>query len=196
MSLDIPSDQPLSQMLRLATRTTHDRLDAAIMAARPFADLGRYGGLVRINAAFLALASPLYQAPALAALLPGLPARDRAAAALQDLATLGLMPEPAPTPAPHPSDTAAALGWLYVAEGSRLGGAVLLSHARGLGLNPDHGARHLAPDPGQGPARHWASFCAALDAVPLDMPQRQAAVAGARTAFRTVRDLVDQIFGA
>lgn len=188
-------DLPLSQHLRHATRSTHDRLDAAIMAAQPFADLGRYGGLVQINAAFLALASPLYQAPALVALLPDLRARDRAPAAQADLATLGLALAPLPATSLDPEDRAAALGWLYVAEGSSLGAAVLLAQARGLGLTPDHGARHLASTAPGGPARHWAAFCTALDAVPLDGQQRQAAVAGAQAAFQTVRGMVRNIFG-
>ncbi|NWM49713.1 biliverdin-producing heme oxygenase, partial [Escherichia coli] len=60
----------------------------------------------------------------------------------------------------------AALGWLYVAEGSSMGAALLRKAAAKLDLSDTHGARHLAPAP-EGPAAHWRTFTAALDAVTL-----------------------------
>ena len=94
-----------------------------------------------------------------------------------------------------PSDLAlpAALGWLYVAEGSNLGGTILYKMAARLGLNRDFGARHLAAHP-DGAARHWREFTAALDAVPLSAEQDQQVIDAADAAFRSVHRHVEVEF--
>jgi hypothetical protein len=104
--------------------------------------------------------APLYADPALQALLPGLATRARLALVEQDMADLGL-PLPAAA-APHPvAGEATALGWLYVAEGSSLGAAVLRKLVARIGLSDTFGARHLAlPQPARPPTgaispRRW-----------------------------------------
>lgn len=181
----------LRALLRETTGPAHRQLDDRVAAADPFGDRGRYLGFLRMQHAFHRRLSPLYRRPDLGAHLPGLAARDRLPAIAADLADLG-----GETPASPAADASVsmpeALGWLYVAEGSTLGAAVLLRRAEALGLGAGFGARHLAPAP-EGVARHWADFAAALDAVPLDGAGRQEAVIGAVAAFDTAAALAKQL---
>lgn len=158
------------------------------MALDPFGDRVRYARLLAIHRDFHALIAPLYAAPSLAALIPDLAARARLAAIEQDAADLHLTLASPPSPrfvAGVAPDRGTALGWLYVAEGSSLGAAILLKAAMTLGLGPSFGARHLAGHAG-GRARHWRDFTAAVDAIALSADEEERAVAGAREAFDAV----------
>ncbi|NDW07585.1 biliverdin-producing heme oxygenase [Jiella pacifica] len=199
MNLQVPGivaeERGRSQRLKAATHATHDRLDAAIMAAEPFRDRENYGRFLAVQHGFHAQIDPLFSHEGLQALLADLKDRRRLDLIRRDAADLGL-PLPAAVPAipSEPVDTATALGWLYVAEGSNIGAAFLLKHAAKLGLSETFGARHLAGAP-EGRARHWRSFTAALDAVDLGAEEDAHVVAGAEAAFRHVRAMVDEVFG-
>lgn len=187
-------DLPRSKRLKALTHDVHDRLDKSIMEASSFDSLEGYGRFAGVQWAFHRDIDALYDDPALIALLPGLAERRRMALIAMDLADMGLA-TPAVETAPvflrdRPSDTATALGWLYVAEGSNLGAALLRKEAAKLGLSDSHGARHLAPTNG-GPAAHWRVFTTALDAVVLTPEEDDRAVAGAQAAFRRVQDLAN-----
>lgn len=189
------SPEPLhtrTQRLRLATDVAHRRLDDAIMALDPFGDRSRYARLLAIHRDFHALVEPLYAAPSLAALIPDLAARARLSAVEQDAADLHVALAPTPPSrfaAEVAPDRGTAIGWLYVAEGSSLGAAILLKAAMTLGLGPTFGARHLAGH-AEGRARHWRSFTAAVDAVVLSAEEEERAETGAREAFDAVAALV------
>ncbi|MBW6525947.1 biliverdin-producing heme oxygenase [Sphingomonas sp. RHCKR7] len=194
MTTPRPSPDPIptrTQRLRAATDVAHRRLDESVMALDPFGDRGRYARLLAIHRDFHALVAPLYAAPSLAALIPELAERARLTAVEQDAADLHvpLAPAPAPRFVADVPDRGTALGWLYVAEGSNLGAAILLKAAMMLGLGPSFGARHLAGH-ADGRARHWRSFTAAVDNVALSPDEEARAVAGAREAFDTVAALV------
>jgi len=109
--------------LRNATRRDHDRVDALFAAA----DLGDAPGYRRFllaqGAAHLAVEAALDSVGA-DRVLPDWPARRRAALLLADLDDLGASAPIAATP-PVIANDAAALGAIYVLEGSRLGGQVL-----------------------------------------------------------------------
>ncbi|WP_204320942.1 biliverdin-producing heme oxygenase, partial [Enterobacter hormaechei] len=60
-------------------------------------------------------------------------------------------------------------------------------------LSDTHGARHLAPAP-EGPAAHWRTFTAALDAVTLSDAEEAQVVAGAKAAFAQVQRHADLAF--
>ncbi len=187
-----------SRARRLKTRTheAHARLDARIMAGRPFEDRERYARFLTVQRAFHRDIDPLYSDPRLVALLPGLPERRRLEAIEQDLGDLGVevsRDEAAPVFTAADIDIPAALGWLYVAEGSNLGAALLRKEAAKLGLSDDFGARHLAGHP-DGRAAHWRAFVAALDAADLNVEEEEKATAGAEAAFARVRALVDAAF--
>lgn len=196
--LDTPAGVSRSKRLKAATHATHDRLDKAIMGHEPFASRQRYGLFVSVQHAFHREIDALYDDTALDALLPGLEGRRPLGQIAQDLADLGLaVPsrdgEPV-FPRGGPLDLPAALGWLYVAEGSNLGAAFLFKDAQKLGLSETFGARHLAGAP-EGRGLHWRTFTAALDAVPLSDEDEARAVMAAEAAFRRVHGLVEDVFG-
>ncbi|WP_312688116.1 biliverdin-producing heme oxygenase [Brevundimonas nasdae] len=187
-------DLPRSKRLKALTHEVHDRLDKSIMEASSFDSLEGYGRFAGVQWTFHRDIDALYDDAALIALLPGLAERRRMALIATDLADLGRA-TPGVETAPvfqrdQPADVATALGWLYVAEGSNLGAALLRKEAAKLGLSDSHGARHLAPS-GGGPAAHWRVFTAALDAAVLTPDEEARAVAGAKAAFARVQALAN-----
>ncbi len=197
----MPDDQTLATSragrLRAATQGLHETLDRSIMGRGAFASLEGYGRFVRLQDAFHHDIAALYEDPGLNALIRDLAARSRAARTRADLADLAVPPlaprEPLFAPE-RPVDSATALGWLYVAEGSNLGAALLRKEVARFGLGDDFGARHLAPAP-EGPAAHWRRFVAALDSLPLDPAQDARAEDAACTAFAHVQALADACLG-
>lgn len=187
-------DLPRSKRLKALTHDTHDRLDKSIMEASSFDTLEGYGRFAGVQWAFHRDIDALYDDARLIALLPGLAQRRRLGLIAQDLTDLGvsepLVDAPPMFPSDQPIDAATALGWLYVAEGSNLGAALLRKAAAKLGLSDDHGARHLAPS-GEGPAAHWRVFTTALDAAVLTPEEEDRAVAGANAAFARVQALAN-----
>jgi heme oxygenase len=182
-----------AKRLKAATNETHERLDKRIMAAEPFVSRERYCRFVEVQCAFHRDIHALYENQALAALLPDLAQRRRLGLIEHDLADLGLAAPPSSGPPPFASrsDVPAALGWLYVAEGSNLGAAFLLKEAAKLGLSETFGARHLAGHPA-GRGLHWRNFTAALDAVKLSLDEEARAVGAAKAAFARVQGLVEE----
>lgn len=183
-----------SQRLKAASHERHERLDARIMRAQPFASREHYRRFLRLQWRFHQQLAPLYARADLAACLPDLAARQRLAALAQDCADLALPLDPGaqadPLDAPLPR--ASALGWLYVAEGSKLGAAVLFKLAAALGLDAEQGARHLA-SPGGSRLGEWRAFTAALDALPLSEVEEAQLVAGAQAAFDRVHALAAEL---
>jgi heme oxygenase len=189
-----------AKRLKASTHSTHEALDKRIMEAGIFASRVHYANFLRVQYRFHREIDALYPRADLAALLPDMEGRRRFGLVAQDLCDLG---EAAPSPASlaplasHPAPSMAAmplpqaLGWLYVAEGSNLGGAVLYKLAAPLGLGREFGARHLAA-PADGVAQHWREFVAALDALPLSSAQEDEVVAGAKAAFLAVRGYVEE----
>lgn len=184
-----------ARRLRAATGDMHERLDSRINAAAAFDSVEAYGRFAQMQWVFHAELAPLYGDAGLQAVLPGLPGRQRLALVAADLADLDIAPamEPEARFAAGRIDMAEALGWLYVAEGSNMGAALLRKAVARLGLSDAFGARHLAPAPG-GPAAQWRVFTAALDTAELDATGERRAVQGARTAFARVERLAELHF--
>lgn len=182
-----------SDRLSAATDALHEQLHGLVAAADPFGARARYATWVGVQYRYHGEIEPLYRLPVLQSVVPDLGERGRVAAAAADLADLGQ-----PLPALAPRDPAGvsvpeALGWLFVAEGSTLGAAVLLKRAQALGMSETHGARHLAAAP-EGRARHWKAFVTALDALELDEAQERALVAAALAAFRRFAALIAEAY--
>lgn len=182
-----------SQRLKAATHATHERLDKTIMAGDIFASRERFAKFVRVQYRFHRDIDPLYGHAALSALVPHLAERRRLLKIANDLGDLGqALPPHAPGRLGLDTPLATALGWLYVAEGSNLGGTILYKLAcQKLGLCDGLGARHLAGHP-DGVARHWREFTAALDSVPLSAQQEDQVVQGAEDAFGAVYGYVGE----
>lgn len=92
--------------------------------------------------------------------------RARAALLERDLLDLGSLPSLVTTRSPQLpplGTTAGLLGSLYVLEGSRLGGQVLVRNLTArLGLSPEHGLRFFHGFGAQTGA-HWKTFCTRVD---------------------------------
>lgn len=195
IDIEKPAASARAKRLKQLTHATHDRLDQSIMAAEPFTSRERYGLFVRLQHGFHRDIDALYDNRVLASILPDLAGRRRLALIEQDLADLGLA---APVWDDQPrfrtdADIAEALGWLYVAEGSNLGAALLIKEAMKLGLSEEFGARHLAGAP-EGRARQWRSFTEALDAIEFDEDDERRLALGGIAAFARVRSLVRHEF--
>lgn len=194
MDMDRQSQSPTRiQRLKAMTDATHRQLDQRIMSAEPFASRERYGLFLQVQHQFHADVAPLYASPQLNRLLPDLAERCRLEALQQDVGDLGGVDRPL-NPAIGTLSPAAALGWVYVAEGSNLGAAFLLKEAEKLGLSEEFGARHLAGHPA-GRGLHWRNFVAAFNELPLSEAEEAEATEGAKAAFQRVHALVDKVFG-
>jgi heme oxygenase len=193
MDMDTNPQSPTRiQRLKAMTDSTHRQLDQRIMSAQPFASRERYGLFLKVQHQFHADVAPLYASPELNRLLPDLAERCRLEALQQDVIDLGGVAQPM-EPSAGALSTAAALGWVYVAEGSNLGAAFLLKEAEKLGLSEEFGARHLAGHPA-GRGLHWRNFVAAFNELPLSEEEEAEAAEGAKAAFRRVHALVDETF--
>jgi len=192
--LDDPLSLPRSKRLKAGTHATHEFLDRTIMGEAPFASWEQYGLFVGVQHGFHREIDALYEDAALDRLLPDLKGRRRLGLIEQDLADLGVaVPVIDTEPVfarDRPADLPTALGWLYVAEGSNLGAALLIKKAARLGLSESFGARHLAGAP-EGRGLHWRTFTAALDTALLSEAEEARVIAGAEAAFRRVQGLVE-----
>ncbi|EKU73368.1 MULTISPECIES: biliverdin-producing heme oxygenase [Sphingomonadales] len=191
------SERPIEELsrakrLKALTSATHEGVDRSIMSAASFADLEKYGRFLAVQYLFHRDVAALYEDARLQALFPDLSVRRRLALVAADLADLGFdAPEGSdPVFTADAIDLPMALGWLYVAEGSNMGAALLRKEAAKLGLSDTHGARHLAPA-AEGPAPHWRTFTASLDALELTPQEEERAGQGALAAFARVQSLVD-----
>jgi heme oxygenase (biliverdin-IX-beta and delta-forming) len=186
-----------TKRLKEATREMHERLDKSIMMHKAFESLARYALFVKIQHQFHREIDALYANQVLDKLLPDLLGRRRFDLIELDLVDLRVTaPSLDALPAFASSteaDVPTALGWLYVAEGSNLGAAILLNEVRKLGLSETFGARHLAGAP-EGRGLHWKTFTVALDGVSLTDPEEERVIAGARAAFTHVQRLVNEVF--
>ena len=89
---------------------------------------------------------------------------------------------------------AALLGYLYVLEGSTLGGAVLHRQvAARFGLPRGTGLAYLASY-GSGRAAHWRAFTARMNAVPLAPTARRHVLEAAGEAFAGIEECIAALF--
>lgn len=193
MSITDTLDPSRAKRLKALTNDTHEGVDRSIMSAASFASRERYARFLTVQYLFHRDIGALYVNPALQALFPGLVERCRLPFVMADLGDLDISTPEATTPLfgeKSTVDVPTALGWLYVAEGSNMGAALLRKEAAKLGLSDSFGARHLAPAL-EGPAPHWRAFTAALDAVELTAEEDDRAGQGAVAAFARVQALVD-----
>lgn len=158
---------------------------------RPFASRENYVRFVTAQYLFQRDVECLFSDAAVKKAIPDLASRGRAAASQADLTDLG-----AEIPNEHPVTgigMPAALGWLYVSEGSTLGAAFLLKEAKELGLSEDFGARNLAAYP-EGRAIAWRRFVTHLDSLELDEQERVQVLEGAAAAFERFGKLLRRFF--
>lgn len=170
--------------LRAGTRAAHASMETVPAMKRLVSpDLTRdeYVSVLRHMHAFHAHAEPLiaealHAMPEAASMLDG--ARPRALA--RDLAWFGAAPVPPPR-LPPIDGAAAALGALYVIEGSGLGGRVIARHlAASLGVGDSAGGSFYGRQDADAVRLRWNRLTALLEAAEADT---HAMIAGARTLF-------------
>lgn len=170
----------LSSLIRVETRPAHDRIELAFDLPARLVSRDSYRDLlVRLlgfHGAFEAAAVPHLAGTPFAAYF------GRTSLIAADLDRLGGASEHRTGPSPDFADAPAAMGGLYVVEGSILGGVLIAAEVRRrLGIGPDTGAGFFAGH-GRDTAATWRSFTAALDASPCPDPDRAVAAAFATYA--------------
>lgn len=183
--------QSRAAFLKQRTTRAHAALEARIEDLRPFASRERYALFLQAQLAFHQYVEPLYRQAPTAHLLPDNQHRSRLGRVEADLRDLGVAAKPGR--AAEFRSLAEGLGWLYVAEGSKLGAAVLLKAVDALGLHGGFGARHLAADD-RGRGQSWRLFTAALNDQPLSSAEDRHAADAANDAFRFFADQIERVF--
>ncbi|HEV7204642.1 MAG TPA: biliverdin-producing heme oxygenase [Jatrophihabitans sp.] len=182
----------MAAQLRQRTRASHEQVEADLDLLDPALTPARLGAvLVRFHslwdAAERALDAWAADAPALAGELDW-PRRRRAEVLRGDVAALGapLDRAAAPSPVAVPATDADALGWLYVAEGSTLGGAVISRRIVPLGL----AVRSFTPY-AEGPGPMWRRYHEVLEAwVDGDEIRAHAVASAAARSFDALAEWV------
>lgn len=106
-----------------------------------------------------------------------------------DLRDLGLAAHELACVPAIPANVPGRVGWLYVLEGSTLGGRVMLKDAAPrLGVTSGRGAAFLAGY-GDRTAEMWRTFVAALNAIAFDAAQKAACAAAAAQAFEAIGEV-------
>ncbi|HEY1228426.1 MAG TPA: biliverdin-producing heme oxygenase [Ramlibacter sp.] len=174
--------------MREATASRHAAIDTLLALRQPFG-AAHYTCVLQGFATFLTAWEPR-----MAQVLPPqwqswFAASTRLHLVQQDLAALGLPPAPPLVASATPNTPAAALGSLYVLEGSALGGQFIAAAARRqLGLTPDHGTAYFHGC-GSATAARWREFLAPLDADLASPAASAQAVQGANATFDVLTDL-------
>ena len=157
------SASPILLALREATAAAHETLETEARIEARLANPATRPATVAAFYRFHAGLEPVSHA--LTARLNteiggGFEPRSRAGGIAQDLASLGVAP-PAAASVDGPASPGEALGWVYVAEGSMLGGRIIRRRltAEGRGLE---GLAFLDPY-GEETGARWRAFIALLD---------------------------------
>lgn len=187
------AETTLSQRLKAETATQHERMHTLMEQNDPFGSRAAYAGFVAAQYLFQRDVEHLFSDGTVQAAVPDLEARGREAASLADLADLGAA-VPQDRVATSGVTMPAALGWLYVSEGSTLGAAFLFKEAKArLGLDGNFGARNLSAYP-DGRAIVWRRFVGALDSGGYSAQEQDEVIAGANAAYDRFGDLLQRSF--
>lgn len=153
------------EALRAATGPQHERLEVEADLEARLRDPGRrpaaVAGLLQFHREAAAVAACVRATLDAAEIRPD----DRVVALEHALAALDRPPGPAPAAGP-PGDLSAVLGWLYVSEGSALGGRVMRKAMVRDGLDLT-GLDFLDPPDGRAGVV-WRTFLEFLDAAVAD----------------------------
>lgn len=181
-------------LLRAATRADHDALEASPV-------MGTLQGIAPAREAMITAVAAQYRVyaateaalrrvrPSALARHPGY--RFRAPLAAGDLRRLGGTIPPVPPPCDPFGSDAAWWGWFYVADGSSLGGALILRRLAETapGLPP----LTLFDPYGADRALIWRAVCQLLDEALTDPDVEAEALRGARIAFGLFRRMLDPV---
>lgn len=171
--------------LRSATADVHAELDAVSDAAGFFGSRGAYAGYLGATLRARRAIEDGLDAARIEERFPLWPQRRISEALAADIVDLGGSLPGAPTAVPHYS-AAAALGALYVLEGSALGAKLLEKRAMALGMTPDFGGRHFAVQTSRDGA--WAELLNVMEHAAFDAEAEAECVASALATFDLFSD--------
>lgn len=191
-SVESLSSLKFSDALKQYSRSTHDRLDQFVMSMQPFSSVENYHKFLQAQHEFHNTVEPMYKDQKLNQLLPGLSDLARAERVAQDMQYLNVDAANINIPRPQISEDE-YLGWVYCAEGSNVGAAILYKEVGKIDIKDETGAAHLAAHP-DGRMPHWRNFKAKLDALNLNEKERAAAYKGCDDAFAYFRSLVQAVY--
>jgi len=194
LSSDSQQQMTNSLALRLKTETAaeHERMHQLMGKADIFATLAKYTQFTLSQYYFQLEVEHLFEQDQVSKLIPDLDIRGRSEQARLDLQDLQLNPQGQELVSKN-VQFPAALGWIYVSEGSTLGAAFLFKEAQNrLGLTAEHGARNLAAYP-EGRAKVWKRFVQALNDAELSQQEQDQVVQGALDAFNHFGELLIQL---
>ncbi|MBZ4023962.1 hypothetical protein CKO11_16040 [Rhodobacter sp. TJ_12] len=179
------------EALKTATAGAHARIEAVARMAdltAPGVTLAHYGAVLQRMHAHFARHEPALFAALAPHLPPGTLERRANLAALEaDLHSLGLAPLPAAGPAAAFLCPATAAGWLYVHEGTGLGGLVVLKGLREHLGDELRGATRYYQRHGKATAALWRETRALIAGLLPDPAARTRAIAGAEAAFTAMQ---------
>lgn len=190
---DLIHQLAFSDALKAHSRATHDSVDQLVMSTQPFASVENYGKFLQAQHEFHETLRESYADKKLNEKIAGLANLTRADGVQQDMQALNVSPSQG-VARPQPTG-AKRIGWLYCAEGSNVGAAILYKEAGKIQLNDQHGALHLAAHP-DGRMAHWRAFKAQLDnlGATLSDEEKCEALAGADEAFAYFKQLIRHVY--
>ncbi|WP_151777958.1 biliverdin-producing heme oxygenase [Acinetobacter brisouii] len=182
----------LSQRLKTETASEHERMHQLMGQADVFATPEKYAQFTLSQYYFQQEIESLFDKDDVADLIPDLEIRGRSQQALLDLQDLSVEPQGSELQSKNVT-LPAALGWIYVSEGSTLGAAFLFKEAQNrLGFSTEFAARNLAAYP-EGRAKVWKRFVQALDDAQYSKEQQDQVIQGALDAFAYFGDALEQL---
>lgn len=182
------------QLLRQRTAAQHTKLEATKISTdllRPDATVQMYMTYLAHMRGVMAFAEH-HVYPVLAHLFADISERGKLAAIDSDIETLARMTtRPATKPLPvstEPMTTAFAMGYMYVIEGSTLGGRMLLKHVKTtLGFDEEAGARFFSGY-GANTGTMWKQFLQILTGYAVGNECEEEVIAGANHAFKIIEE--------
>ena len=121
-------DLSFSETLKYYSRKTHDSVDNLVMSMQPFADLDNYAKFLQAQYEFHRTLKSAYQDDSLNEQIPNLATLSRLDKVVADMKDLSVEPSDIALKQPN-IEVEQAVGWLYCAEGSNVGAAILYKEA-------------------------------------------------------------------
>ena len=188
----IKQQYPRITKLRAITTGTHQSLDDKVMSYQPYESNENYIKFLKFQHQFMNKVAPLYQSQQLTKVFYNLQSRCRLNYLKLDLADFNQSVTAVNDNEMNTLSLPAAIGWLYVIEGSKLGAAILAKEVGKLNLTGEYGARFLA-GPGNGRGSAWREFMQSVESIELSDQEEQMMLDGALNAFMYVHSCVDNV---
>lgn len=191
--MDNEQKKAFFQRLKLETadlhrQTENSRLSVALMS-EPLTEKVYTDYLLRMKEVVAFYEKNIF--PALAAVIPDIEQRRKLSSVQKDLDHFNITTESSSFSLPAAESTASLLGYMYVLEGSTLGGAFIYKHVnRHLNVTEEQGGAYFSCYQNQLSAR-WKTFLEIVGEYSLQKHQADEIIAAARLAFEAIRNQLD-----